>query len=165
MIGFIGTSVQLQLIITAHNQGLSKTHSIPYWTTSVFSSAVIDLVLIYELVASCTAIACWLTLHSWTSEFSYDWIFELPYECQMTELSWTELTSRQTKYKSPCLTVPLLFCCICCHGNVTYRNIIQQWIIPWLFIAAKTCLPNRCLAMVIFVTILTSVWKHLICEL
>jgi hypothetical protein len=38
MIGFSGTSLQLQLIITAHNQGLSTTRSIPCWTTSVFSS-------------------------------------------------------------------------------------------------------------------------------
>jgi hypothetical protein len=40
MIGFIGTSLQLQSIITAHNQWLSKTRSIPYWTASVFSSVV-----------------------------------------------------------------------------------------------------------------------------
>jgi hypothetical protein len=39
MIGFIGTSLQLQSIITAHNQWLSKTRSIPCWTTSVFCSA------------------------------------------------------------------------------------------------------------------------------
>jgi hypothetical protein len=31
--------LQLQPIITAHNQWLSQTRSIPYWTTSVFSSA------------------------------------------------------------------------------------------------------------------------------
>jgi hypothetical protein len=30
--------LQLQSIITAHNQWLLKTRSIPYWTTSVFSS-------------------------------------------------------------------------------------------------------------------------------
>jgi hypothetical protein len=40
MIGSIRTSVQLQLIITARNQWLPKTCSIPYWTTSVFSSTV-----------------------------------------------------------------------------------------------------------------------------
>jgi hypothetical protein len=40
MIGFIGTSLQLQSIITAHNQWLSTTRSIPCWTTSVFSSTV-----------------------------------------------------------------------------------------------------------------------------
>jgi hypothetical protein len=38
MIGFIGTSLQLQSIMTAHNQWLPKTRFIPYWTarTSVF---------------------------------------------------------------------------------------------------------------------------------
>jgi hypothetical protein len=40
MIGFIGTSLHLQSIITADNQWLSQTRSIPYWTTSVFSSTV-----------------------------------------------------------------------------------------------------------------------------
>jgi hypothetical protein len=42
MIGFIGTSLQLQLIMTAHNNWLSTTRSIPYWTTSVFSSIVMN---------------------------------------------------------------------------------------------------------------------------
>jgi hypothetical protein len=37
------------------------------------------------------------------------------------ELTWTEVTSRRTEYRSPCLTVPLLFC---------------------LFLATGTCLPN-----------------------
>jgi hypothetical protein len=41
-IGFIGTSLQLQLIIKAHNQCLSKTRSILYWTTSVYSSTVMN---------------------------------------------------------------------------------------------------------------------------
>jgi hypothetical protein len=40
MIGFIGTSLQLQSISTARNQWLSKTRSFPYWTTSVSSSTV-----------------------------------------------------------------------------------------------------------------------------
>jgi hypothetical protein len=60
-------------IITAHNQWLSKTCSIPYWTTSAFPTAVTDLVLIYELVTSSDSVARWLTLHSWT-QLSYDWI-------------------------------------------------------------------------------------------
>jgi hypothetical protein len=42
MIGFTGTSLQVQSTITAHNQWLPKTRSIPYWTTSVFSSTVTD---------------------------------------------------------------------------------------------------------------------------
>jgi hypothetical protein len=40
MIGFIGTSLQLQSMITAHGQLLPKTHSISYCTTSVSSSTV-----------------------------------------------------------------------------------------------------------------------------
>jgi hypothetical protein len=69
MIGFIGTSLQLQAIKTARNQWLSKTRSIPYWTTSVFSSAATDLVLIYESVTSSPSVVHWLTLHSWTLNF------------------------------------------------------------------------------------------------
>jgi hypothetical protein len=53
-------------LITTHNQWLSKTRSIPYWTTSVFSSTVTDLVLIYESVTPSDSIVHWLTLHSWT---------------------------------------------------------------------------------------------------
>jgi hypothetical protein len=54
----------LQSIATTHNQQQSKTRSIPYWTTSVFSSAVTDLVLIDEEVTSSASVVCWLTLHS-----------------------------------------------------------------------------------------------------
>jgi hypothetical protein len=81
MIGFIGTSLQLQSIITAHNQWLSKTRSIPYWTTSVLSSAVTDFVLIYESVTSSASVVGWLTLHSWTFNYPYEWIIELSAEC------------------------------------------------------------------------------------
>jgi hypothetical protein len=40
MIGYIDTSLQLQSIMTAHNQLLSTTRSHPCWTISVLSSAV-----------------------------------------------------------------------------------------------------------------------------
>jgi hypothetical protein len=69
MIGFIDASLQLQPIITAHSQWLSKTRSLPYWTTSVFSSPVSDLVLIYESVTSSASVVRWLTLHSWTLSY------------------------------------------------------------------------------------------------
>jgi hypothetical protein len=49
MIGFIDTTITITL---NYNQWLSKTRSIPYWTTSVFSSTVTDLVLIYVSVTS-----------------------------------------------------------------------------------------------------------------
>jgi hypothetical protein len=65
MIGFIGTYLQLQSNVTAHNQWLPKTRSIPYWATSVFSSTVTDLVLIYESVTSSASVVRWLTLHNW----------------------------------------------------------------------------------------------------
>jgi hypothetical protein len=68
MIVFVGT-LQLIPIITAHNQWLSKTRSIPCWTTSVFSSTVTNLVLIYESVTSPASVVRWLTLHSWTLNF------------------------------------------------------------------------------------------------
>jgi hypothetical protein len=80
---------------------------------------------------------------------------------------------------------------ICCRGDVlnkpltsnvlfhvyllprwrAYRTPDQQWIIPRLFVAAVTCLPNHCLAMVVFVTVctlhderqcLTEHWRRMI---
>jgi hypothetical protein len=65
MIGFTGISSQLQPIIKTHDQWLSKTRSIPYWTTNVFSPIVTNLVLIYEEVTSASAVRS-LTLHSGT---------------------------------------------------------------------------------------------------
>jgi hypothetical protein len=58
--------LQLQSIIRAHNQCLSKTRSVPYWTTSVFCSAVTDLALIYESATCSASVVPCLTLHSWT---------------------------------------------------------------------------------------------------
>jgi hypothetical protein len=52
--------------MTAHNQRLSKTRSIPYWTTSVFSSTATDLALIYESATSSASVIRWLRLRSWT---------------------------------------------------------------------------------------------------
>jgi hypothetical protein len=69
MIWFIDTSLQLQPIITAHNRWLPQTRSITYWTTSVFSPTVTDLVLIYESVTSSASVVGWLKLLSWT--FNY----------------------------------------------------------------------------------------------
>jgi hypothetical protein len=64
MIAFIGISSTTITITTGHNQLLPKTRSIPYWTTSVFSSTVTDLVLIYESVTSSASVGRWLALHS-----------------------------------------------------------------------------------------------------
>jgi hypothetical protein len=60
--------------------------------------------------------------------------WRLSFECQMTELSWTKLTSRWPKYRSPPQTVfVILFSCF--H---------------------KMCLSNRCPAMDYFVSICCS---------
>jgi hypothetical protein len=64
LLDLLALLLQLQPIITAHNQWLSQTRSIPYWTTSVFSSAVTDLVLIYVSVTSSASAVRWLTFHS-----------------------------------------------------------------------------------------------------
>jgi hypothetical protein len=133
---------------TAHDQWLSKTRSIPYWTTSFLSSAVTDLVLIYELVTSSASVVLWLTLHSRTLNL---WI-HLRLNHHWTLLN-KKLNSRlrapfhnfgRTEYKSPCLTISLLFCFSVfeiCRVTVTLQ---------WRLVAAGTCLPNCCLAMVIF---------------
>jgi hypothetical protein len=57
--------LQLHSIKTFHNQWQIKTRSIPYWTTSTFSSTLTDLVLIYESVTSLASIVRWLTLNFW----------------------------------------------------------------------------------------------------
>jgi hypothetical protein len=51
------------------NEWVSKTRSIPYWTTSVFPPTVTDLVLIYESVTPSASVVLWLALHSWTPNF------------------------------------------------------------------------------------------------
>jgi hypothetical protein len=48
---------------------MSKPRSIPYWTTSAFSSTVTDLVLIYESVITSAFVVRCLTLHNWTLNY------------------------------------------------------------------------------------------------
>jgi hypothetical protein len=99
--------LQLQPIITAHNQLLPKTRSVPYWTTSVFSSTVTDLGLIYESVTSSASVPRWLTLHSWTLNLwtrssltnESEWIHELT----------LFYNSGRTDERSPSRTVLLLW--------------------------------------------------------
>jgi hypothetical protein len=124
--------LQLQPTITAHNQWLFKTRSILYWTTSVYSSTVTDLVLIYESVTSSAFVVCWLTLHRWTLNFSRIllWLNHwTPLRMPNDWISWTELTSKRTEYKSPCLTVPLLFSLsmfIHFRGNVLTEPLLSN---------------------------------------
>jgi hypothetical protein len=130
MIGIMGASITITI---NYNSSRSITRSIPYWTTSVFSSTVTDLVLVYESVTSSASVVRWVALHSWTlnwttelpSESAYDWIIELPYECRMIELSWTELIFRRPEYRPPPRTVRVIL----------------------FFRCHETCLPNHCPAM------------------
>jgi hypothetical protein len=117
--------LQLQsiIIVSSHNQWLPNTHSIPYSTTSVFSSAVTDLDPIYESVTSSASIVRRLTLHSWTLNSLTSDECRTTAHSSLTGMNWTNsfITSGRTEYKSPCLTVPLLLCFsvfILCHGNV-----------------------------------------------
>jgi hypothetical protein len=90
--------------MTAHNQWLLKTRSIPYWTTSVFSSTVTDLVLIYESATSSASVVRWLTLHSWalnywillqlTTESKSESESYVSTDRQSASLSWNKLTSQ-----------------------------------------------------------------------
>jgi hypothetical protein len=77
-IGWLDSLALLLQLQSAHNRWLSKTRSIPYWTTSVFSSTVTDLVLIYESVTSSAFVVRWLTLRSWT----------LNHDCNLTDFSF-----------------------------------------------------------------------------
>jgi hypothetical protein len=84
---------------------VTKTRSIPCWTTGVFSFTVTGLVLIYEFVTSSVSFVRWLTLHSGTfnsvellnwllnslTTESLNWI-NSP-ELNWTELNWSELNS------------------------------------------------------------------------
>jgi hypothetical protein len=100
--------LQLQRIITAYNLWLSKTRSIPYWTTSVFSSVVTDLVLNYESVTSASGVR-WLTLHIWT----------------LNSLTAELLLTRSSLHSFLCgLRVTMEN--VCCHGNVLAGNGIVR---------------------------------------
>jgi hypothetical protein len=151
MIGCIGTSLQLKSIMTAHNQWLSTTCSIRYWTTCVFSSTVMNDES--------------LLTHRTPLRMNYD----------------SFITPRWLEYRSPSQTVPLLFCVILSHRNLcllifiameTYINLWQCFDLHQrihcsvylclpnrclanglLLPAFRQCLPNRCLAMAILVTI------------
>jgi hypothetical protein len=101
-----------QSITTAHSQCLSKTCSIPYWTTSVFSSIVTDFFSFDCL--------------EW--RLPYEWIIELPYECRMIELSWTELTSRRSEYTSLPRTVHVILFFRCHEARLPNRWPAMDWL-------------------------------------
>jgi hypothetical protein len=82
MIGFIGTTLQLQSVMTARNQWLSKTRYIlllDYECLLLW----LYLVLIYESVTSSASVVRCLALHSWTLNF-----LRPPDECHQRWLSY-----------------------------------------------------------------------------
>jgi hypothetical protein len=127
MIGFIGTSLQLQSTITAHSQWLSTARSIPCWTTSVFSSAVTNderRIIVHTL-------NCLWFLTSLTND-----------ECSRFTNELSFIISWRSEYRSPVNCPP-----VCCHENLClatcylprlircysiqrerdYQDIAQQW--------------------------------------
>jgi hypothetical protein len=79
MIGFIGTSPIAITINYNSSQLMVKIRSIPYRTTSAFSSIATDLVLIYESITSSASFVRWETLHSRTLNYCYELINEFTY--------------------------------------------------------------------------------------
>jgi hypothetical protein len=65
MIGFIAVFFTIKISYNS-SQSMAKTRSIPYWTTSVFTSTVTDLVLIYESITSSAHVVRWLTPNDWS---------------------------------------------------------------------------------------------------
>jgi hypothetical protein len=127
-------------MITAHNQWLLMVRSIPYWTTSVFSYNVTDLVLIYESLTSSAFVVRRLTLNSLTNA-----------ERRPTahSLGWTEpfYNFGRTENISPCLTVPLLFCVQPLPRERAHWSAAQQWTSACVRCCGKVCLASIWLAM------------------
>jgi hypothetical protein len=88
---------QLRPIIISHKQWLSKTRSIPSLTTSVFSSTLTDLALIYETVTSSVSVVRWLPLHSWTLNWLTDALND---DCLSNELVDDCSTTDSSNYVS-----------------------------------------------------------------
>jgi hypothetical protein len=110
-IGFICPSINLHSTITAHNQWLSKTRSIPYWTTSAFSSYC-DWLGSDLRVGHFFSFRCPLAnTPQLNTTLSYEW-WPKNDGSQLTHsrMKWTNsfVTSGRTEYKSPYLTVPVI---------------------------------------------------------
>jgi hypothetical protein len=121
----------------ARTQWLSKTRSIPYWTTGVFSSA-------------------WRLMNEdfLPTELTEEW--RLTYERTGTLLSLSlSLLSVLTcppfynfwKTERDHHLEQLVVILVCCHGNVLTEPLPSKWTRSLLFVAAGTWLPNRCSAM------------------
>jgi hypothetical protein len=123
MIRFIGASLQLQPIVTAHNQWLSNTRSISYWTISVFSSMWL------MPVTSSASVVHWLALHSWLLNFS-----RMNHDSRMTAPLWLNYSSLcSSLYRVPVTTEN-----VCCHRNVLTEQLAGNGLV--------CCGGNMCLA-------------------
>jgi hypothetical protein len=105
MIGFIASLLQLQPIITAHKRWLSKTGSIPYWTTSVFSSTVTDwlgsdLRISYFFIFRCPLVNTpqlyTELLNCLLNSLTTDWLTESTLESKSQSKSQLRLTVSQS---------------------------------------------------------------------
>jgi hypothetical protein len=125
--------LQLLLITINYNSSQSmtaKTHSTPYWTTSVFSSIVIDLVLIYELVTSSVSVVCWFE-HSITTAIWLTSLLQMTYK-SITCPPFTPQCKTNIKHYFQQFRLFRVYPLLCKHE-----------LIPW---HAKCCLANRVLA-------------------
>jgi hypothetical protein len=151
MIGFIGTSLELQSIITAHNQWLSTTCSILYRTTSTFSSTVMND-------------KRWITAHTLNSELSYEWIswiheWTLFHNFGQTNKHYLEQLvvilsvvtgiCFATCYRAKTRLLPLVAAGKSFPSRCSAMDVRSAFTIP----AFRRCLPIRCLAMDYSVTI------------
>jgi hypothetical protein len=146
MIGFTGAFFIITIYYNQLQQWLTKTHSIPCWTTSVFSSTVTDLVLIYESVTSSASVARWLIFQCWTLNF---WIL-LRLNDWTNEgilLNWTPVSSQghiatdgQSVSKSWCqapsgahdqifITVWQLLSCFCWAPSLTRERVCHLYML------------------------------------
>jgi hypothetical protein len=140
--------LQLRPIMAVHNQWPSKTRSIPCWTASVFSSATMNgehrvtTHILNSLTESKSRIDP--RLHKITPEYTWT-LLRMNYH--------PYITPRRPEYRPPPLRT------VSCHSPVVMemcvlgnRCLTNGLSLLFVTISAfRLCLPNRCLAMVIFV--------------
>jgi hypothetical protein len=128
--------LQLQPIITDHNQYCRRLA--PYLTVLRLSS-----------------LPLWLNWFWFTSRSLL--LLRLPWTTTVLRMENAERRLPRMNWTS---SVILLFCVDPLQRIRAYRPVAQQWTIPRLFVATGMCLPNRCLATVVFVKILMRVTKN-----
>jgi hypothetical protein len=126
-----------QPIITAHSQWLRLA---PFLTGPRASSLLRDWLGSDLRIGHFFSFRCPLvSTPQLNTRLPYDWtttLLRIPNEESFaTELSWTELTSRRSEYRSPSPTVRVTLCFIRCHGNVC---LARRWIAVGFFVAAWT---------------------------